>query len=79
MAAVLVLSGCSSQGATVPGSPDSTGSSAPDTPATEQFIAGGDWLVPYTVGIGGYTVVTDTDAAEILEDKNASPAYLLRQ
>ena len=42
--------------------------------STQQFVAGGDWLVPEVVGIGGYTVVTDADAAEILNDKDASPA-----
>jgi hypothetical protein len=74
-AAALVLSGCSGQDATAPGSSDKISTSAAGTPAAPRFIAGGDWLVPQKVGIGGYTIITDADAAEILNDKNASPAY----
>ena len=73
--AALVLSGCGRQDATVPGSSNNTGISSPDTPADPPVVAGGDWLVPSTVGMGRYTVVTDADAVEILNDKSASAAY----
>lgn len=73
--AALVLSGCGRQDATATGSSDGTGTSAPDTPADPRVVAGGDWLVPSAVGIGGYTLVTDAEAAEILDDKSASAAY----
>jgi len=50
--AALVLSACGRQDATVPGS-SNTGISSPETPAESRVVAGGDWLVPSTVGIGG--------------------------
>jgi len=73
IALVIALTGCSSNDGGV--ATTTYGSIASSPPAAPITIAGGDWSVPAKVGIGGYTLVTDADAVEILNDQNASPAY----
>lgn len=73
-AAVIGLAGCSSGDDGVATRTDGP-NAASSTSVSPMFIAGGDWSVPGKVGIGGYAVVTDADAFEILNDKDASVAY----
>jgi len=73
-ALIIALASCSAGDSGVVTTTAGPGASS-SVPAQPKYIAGGDWSVPQNVGIGGYTVVSDADAVEILNDKAASVAY----